>query len=281
MHIEKNIAFIGAGNMAGALIRGLTSGAVASPGRIMAADASAEQLKSVGEKYGIGMSLDNQEAAQWAEVLVLSTKPQVLPAVLKEIAPVLGRDVLVVSIAAGVPLAGIENCLPKGTRVIRTMPNMPALVHRGATAVALGSAATDEDCSLARRMFDSVGITLVVEEKLLDAVTGLSGSGPAYVFLFLEALADGGVKMGLDRASAERLAVETVLGSAKLLLETGERPEELRKKVTSPGGTTLEGLAALEAGGMRATVVQAVVSATERARVLGAEALKKLTPPGS
>src|SRR5262249_45453363 len=163
-----------------------------------------------------------------------------------------------------------------GARVVRTMPNTPALVDAGATAIAPGTHATDEDVGLVRRIFDSIGLTVVLEEYLLDAATGLSGSGPAYIFLIIEALADAGVKVGLHRDSAQLLAAQTVLGSAKLLLETGEHPGKLKDMVTSPGGTAIAGLHTLEAGGMRTTLINAVETATERSRELGAIMSEKL-----
>jgi pyrroline-5-carboxylate reductase len=194
--------------------------------------------------------------------------------------PVVGAAVkpgaLVVSIAAGVPIEAIEAQLPAGTRVVRTMPNTPALVDAGATAIAPGTHASDDDLELVQRIFGSVGISVVLEEALLDAVTGLSGSGPAYIFLIIEALSDAGVKVGLHRESAQRLAAQTVLGSAKLLIETGEHPGRLKDMVTSPGGTAIAGLHTLEAGGLRTTLINAVESATARSKELGEILREKL-----
>jgi pyrroline-5-carboxylate reductase len=188
---------------------------------------------------------------------------------LAEIAPALDGKKLVISIAAGVPLAVVERRVGHGVRIIRTMPNTPALVGAGATAISAGEHATVEDMEQAKTLFDAVGKTVVVDETLLDAVTGLSGSGPAYVFLIIEALSDAGVKMGLDRRNAQDLAAQTVLGSAQLLLETGEHPGRLKDQVTSPGGTAIAGLHTLEAGGLRTTLMNAVEAATQRAHELG------------
>ncbi|MCZ7686522.1 MAG: pyrroline-5-carboxylate reductase [Sandaracinaceae bacterium] len=276
MHIGRRIAFLGAGNMAGALIKGLLHARASEPGDIFAVDVRPQRLDELREKHGVRVGRDLAEAARWAEVVVLATKPQVFDRVLPVVAGSIGEGTLVVSIAAGVPIESIEARLPAGTRVVRTMPNTPALVDAGATAIAAGTHASDEDLGLVRRIFDSVGISVVLEEALLDAATGLSGSGPAYIFLIIEALADAGVKVGLHRDSAQLLAAQTVLGSAKLLIETGEHPGRLKDMVTSPGGTAIAGLHTLEAGGLRTTLINAVESATSRSRELGEIMRKKL-----
>jgi pyrroline-5-carboxylate reductase len=188
--------------------------------------------------------------------------------VLDQVGPHIRPHALVVSIAAGIPIAVVEARLPQA-RVIRTMPNTPALVGAGATAIAAGGHATAEDLNAARRIFDSVGTTVVLDEYLMDAVTGLSGSGPAYIFLIIEALSDAGVKVGLSRHTAQALAAQTVLGSARLLIETNEHPGRLKDMVTSPGGTAIAGLHTLEAGGLRTTLMNAVEAATRRSRELG------------
>jgi pyrroline-5-carboxylate reductase len=225
------------------------------------------------QKYGIVSIAENVEVARQVDILVLSVKPQVMERVLAEIGPHIHDKALVISIAAGIPLAVIESRLPQA-RVIRTMPNTPALVGAGATAIAAGGHATEKDLDDARRMFDSVGKTVVLEEAQMDAVTGLSGSGPAYIFLIIEALSDAGVKVGLSRYNALALAAQTVLGSAQLLLETGEHPGRLKDMVTSPGGTAIAGLHTLEAGGLRTTLMNAVEAATNRSRELGESAKK-------
>lgn len=279
MRVGRKIAFLGAGNMAGALIKGLLRAEACAPEDVFAVDVRPERLDELRQAHGVRVGRDVAEATAWADVVVLSTKPQVFDRVLPLVAGAIRKDALVVSIAAGVPVEAIEARLPAGTRVIRTMPNTPVLVDAGATAIAPGTHASDEDVALVRRIFDSVGISIVLEEGLLDAVTGLSGSGPAYIFLIIEALADAGVKVGLHRESAQRLAAQTVLGAAKLLIETGEHPGRLKDMVTSPGGTAIAGLHTLEAGGLRTTLIDAVESATARSRELGEIMRKKLDTP--
>lgn len=255
--------------MAGALIEGLLSAGVYTPERITATDVRPERLVELSTRLGIETLTDNAEAARGADVVVLAIKPQVFAAALPEVAAGLRSDALVVSIAAGVSIASIERRLPPGARVVRTMPNTPALVDAGATAVAAGTHATAADVALVRRIFDSVGLTVALDEKLIDAVTGLSGSGPAYVFVVIEALSDAGVHVGLPRDTAAALAAQTVYGAAKLLIETGEHPGKLKDMVTSPGGTTIAGLRALEAGALRSALMEAVDRATARSRELG------------
>ena len=269
MALGKTIAFLGAGNMAEALVKGLLRARVAGPAEILCTDRRADRLADLSRLYGVRTSPDNRAAAAEAAIVVLSVKPQVMNKLLAEIAPALDGSKLVISIAAGVPLAAIERRVGHGVRLVRTMPNTPALVGAGATAISLGEHATDADLAQARALFDAVGRTAVVDEPLLDAVTGLSGSGPAYIFLVIEALADAGVKVGLDRRTAQDLAAQTVLGSAQLLIETGEHPGRLKDQVTSPGGTAIAGLHTLEAGGLRTTLMNAVEAATKRSHELG------------
>lgn len=276
MSIDKRIAFLGAGNMAGALIKGLLSAGACRPDQVLATDVRPDRLVELAELHGIGTSEDNAKAARWADVIVLATKPQVFDKLLDQVAGSVGDADVVISIAAGVPISAIESRLTPGRRVVRAMPNTPALVDAGATAIAAGPHATSEDLEVARTLFDSVGITVVLDESLLDAVTGLSGSGPAYVFLVIEALSDAGVKVGLRRDSAQMLAAQTVLGSAKLLIDTGEHPGRLKDMVTSPGGTAIAGLHTLESGGLRTTLIDAVEVATQRSAELGLDISRKL-----
>jgi pyrroline-5-carboxylate reductase len=273
--MARRIGFLGTGNMAEALIKGLIHAKIVEPADILGSDPRASRRKELVDRYGIRAVAENGEIARVADVLVLSVKPQILPAVLTEVAAEVRPGTLVVSVAAGVPIAAIEAILPSGTRVIRTMPNTPAIVGAGATAIAAGPHATAEDVEAARAIFEAVGKTVVLDEEQLDAVTGLSGSGPAYVFLIIEALSDAGVKMGLSRYNALALAAQTVMGSAKLLLDTNEHPGRLKDMVTSPGGTAIAGIATLEAGGLRTTLINAVEAATERSRALGAAARQK------
>jgi pyrroline-5-carboxylate reductase len=268
LKIEGTVGFIGTGNMAEALIRGLLHAGVVTAGQVVGSEPRPERCDELKQKYKISVVPDNLSVAKRADILILSVKPQVMSKVLDEIAPVVHANALVISIAAGIPLASIEARLPKA-RVVRTMPNTPALVEAGATAIAAGGHATPEDLQAAKRIFDSVGLTVILEESQLDAVTGLSGSGPAYMFLIIEALSDAGVKVGLSRYNAQALAAQTVLGSAKLLLETGEHPGRLKDMVTSPGGTAIAGLHTLEQGGLRTTLINAVEAATKRSRELG------------
>ncbi len=269
MPLGKTIAFLGAGNMAEALVKGLLRAGVADPGEIVCSDRDDARGALLTGRYGVRFTRSNAEAAGAAALIVLSVKPQIMNKLLAEIAPVLDETKLVVSIAAGVPIAAIERKVGRGVRIVRTMPNTPALVGAGATALSAGEHATDDDLAQARALFDAIGKTVVVDESLLDAVTGLSGSGPAYIFLVIEALSDAGVKMGLPRVVAQELAAQTVLGSAKLLIETGEHPGKLKDQVTSPGGTAIAGLHTLEAGGLRTTLMNAVEAATKRSRELG------------
>jgi len=245
---------------------------VVEPKQILGSDPRKERADEMQARYAIHATTSNADVVRKAEIVVLSVKPQIMPKVLDEVAPHLKPSALVISIAAGVPVSAIERRLPEGTRVVRTMPNTPALVGAGATAIAAGQHAKDEDVEATRRIFDAVGMTVVLDESQLDAVTGLSGSGPAYVFLIIEALSDAGVKVGLSRYNAQALAAQTILGSAKLLIETNEHPGRLKDMVTSPGGTAIAGLHTLEAGGLRTTLINAVEAATNRSRELGAQA---------
>ncbi len=266
---DLTIAFVGAGNMAGALIRGLIGTATIPATHIIAADPDQARLDLLESDLAIRVAKSNEAAVEKANVVVLATKPQVFGQVLPSVAASLKPGTPVISIAAGISTRIIERMLPEGTRVVRTMPNTPALVGAGATAVAPGTHATEEDLALAKKLFESVGTVVRVPESQIDAVTGLSGSGPAYVFAMIEALRDAGVREGLPEATALELASQTVFGAARLLLERGEAPESLRQKVTSPGGTTVAGLQALDAQGFRDAVLGAVRAATKRSIELG------------
>jgi pyrroline-5-carboxylate reductase len=276
---KRRIGMLGAGNMAGALIRGLLASGDVKTNQIRASDVRSERLEELAKTYGIVTHGDNRELARWANVVVVAVKPQVVDRALEQVTDALVADTLVVSIAAGVPLKAIEARLPAGVRAVRAMPNTAAIALAGATGIAPGSGATEDDLRVAKALFDAVGRTVVLDENLIDAVTGLSGSGPAYVMLMIEALADGGVKVGLHRDTALLLAAQTVYGSAKLLLETGEHPGRLKDMVTSPGGTAIAGLHTLESGGLRRTLIDAVDSATRRAIELGEIMRAKLERP--
>ncbi|HXH86299.1 MAG TPA: pyrroline-5-carboxylate reductase [Nitrospira sp.] len=266
--MAKNIAFIGGGQMAEAIVGGLLAGKLCKPDHLWATDPIAARCDRLKSQFGIRVGSDNHEAVTWAEIVILAVKPQSLPDVLKEIGADLSR-VLVLSIVAGVTIRTIGERVPGASRIVRAMPNTPVFVREGMTALAFGAGCSEEDMSVSRTVFEAVGRVVPVEERLMDAVTGLSGSGPAYIFQAIEALADGGVKMGLPRQTAELLAAQTVLGAAKLVLESGEHPAKLKDRVASPGGTTIAGLHQLEQGGFRATLMGAVEAATKRSQELG------------
>jgi pyrroline-5-carboxylate reductase len=275
MPLGKSVVFLGTGNMAEALLKGLLREGTADPEEVVCAEPRQERREEIANRYGVEVTGDNRAAVAEADLVILSVKPQVVEAVLAEISPAVDAGKLLVSIAAGLSISTLARGLPAGTRIIRTMPNTPALVGAGATAVTRGPHATEADLTVARALFEAVGTVVVVDEPLLDGVTGLSGSGPAYVFLAIEALADGGVKAGLPRAAAVTLAAQTVMGAARLVLETGRHPAELKDMVTSPGGTTIAGVQALEARGFRAALMEAVEAATRRSRELGEKSARK------
>lgn len=265
----KRVGFVGAGNMGEALVRGLLEASLVAPDQILVADVRRDHLDALAARYGIAARAGNAALVRDVDVVVLAVKPQTMAAVLAEIAPAVTDRHLLLSIAAGVSTAAIRAGLGRDARIIRVMPNTPALVLAGAAALARARGLEADDLATAEEIFAAVGRVVVVEEDLMDAVTGLSGSGPAYVAIVVEALADGGVKMGLDRATAMTLATSTVLGAARLLAETGMHPGALKDMVSSPGGTTIAGISALEEGGVRATFMRAVERATLRSRELG------------
>jgi pyrroline-5-carboxylate reductase len=265
----KKVGFVGAGNMGEALMKGLLAANLVPAEAIYATDVRLERLKELDRQYGIQVAAGNTELVRHADVVILAVKPQILEAVLKEITHAVTRRKLLISIAAGVSTATTRAALGKDARLIRVMPNTPALVLEGVTAIAKAEGLEPGDLDIAGEIFSAVGRVVVLGEDLMDAVTGLSGSGPAYVAVVIESLADGGVRMGLDRLTAMTLATQTVLGAAKLLLETGLHPGALKDMVSSPGGTSIAGIAALEAGGIRTTFITAVERATQRSRELG------------
>ena len=267
--LEEKIGVIGAGRIGSAIARGVIGAGLARPDRIMASDVSKALRETVAGELGIEATASNLKLSEFADIVILAVKPQTTDPVLKEIAKTLGKTKLVVSVAAGVPLARLEKNLVKGARVVRVMPNIPCVVGAGASGYAGGAHATADDLAKVGSILNSFGVGLPLEEKHLDAVTGLSGSGPAYVFLFIESLADGGVEMGLSREAALKLALQTVYGAARMALESGRHLGELRDDVTSPGGTTAAGLYALEKGRFRGTVMDAVEQATRRSQELG------------
>ncbi|MGD2186796.1 MAG: pyrroline-5-carboxylate reductase [Desulfobacterales bacterium] len=278
---NKKIGIIGTGNMGEALVSGLVGSGSSKPKHIICTDVHETKLKTMQEKYGVQTTTDNLEAVTASDIVIYAVKPQIMAAVLTETAEKLDMSKLVISIAAGVPMEAIETCLNKQLRLIRVMPNIAAAVKEAATAVAAGKHASKEDIKLALTIFDSIGKTVFISENyLMDAITGLSGSGPAYIFLIVEAMADAGVKVGLSRQEAFFLSAQTMLGAAKMLIETQEHPGQLRDRVTSPGGTAIAGLATLEEGGLRTTLINAVEVATNRSRELGEMMIKNFSNDG-
>jgi pyrroline-5-carboxylate reductase len=269
MSAKLSIGFLGAGKMATALARGFIRAKLVEPGQIIASDPVAAARTAFAKETEAKAAASNTEVVQSAKVIFLAVKPDQVASVLAGVREHFTSEHLLISIAAGVPVAKLEAGLSVGVRVIRVMPNTPALVGESASAYALGKSATSADGELAQKLFSAVGAAFQVKESLLDAVTGLSGSGPAYVYQFIEALSDGGVAAGLPRDIATKLAAQTVLGSAKMVLETGQHPGALKDMVTSPGGTTIEGLHELEKGKLRGTVISAVRAATEKSKKLG------------
>jgi pyrroline-5-carboxylate reductase len=276
----KHIGFLGGGAMAGALIKGLLASKSVEPSRLMVSDVKPSRLTELSSSFSIPTTSDNAALVTFSDVLVVAVKPQIVDRVLPTVQAHLKPGALVISVAAGVPAAVFEAALPSGTKVVRSMPNTAAIALAGATAIAAGTHATEEDMEVARELFEAVGRCAVLDETLLDAVTGLSGSGPAYVMVMIEALADGGVKVGLGRDTALMLAAQTVYGAAKLQLESGEHPGRLKDMVTSPGGTAIAGLHTLESGGLRRTLIDAVEAASRRSAELGAELERKRAARG-
>ena len=268
MLAHPKIGFVGAGKMASALAQGFVRSGLVSAGELVANDVSQAAREDFARTVGARVLASNLEVASCATVIVLAVKPPQIRPVLIELSAALTPDHLVVSIAAGMPLSALEACLRPGTRVVRVMPNTPTLVGACASAFACGQGASRDDAALVQRLFAATGTVCEVAEAQLDAVTGLSGSGPAYGFLIIEALSDGGVAAGLARDIALRLAAQTMLGAARMVLETGLHPGALRDMVTSPGGTTIEGLNELEKGRVRAALINAVRAAAEKSKRL-------------
>lgn len=266
---SKQVGILGTGNMGEALIHGLLHGHLCRPDQIFCSDVRPERLKVIREKYGVKTTSHNTEVVKQSDIIILSVKPQIMKQVVDEISKYLDLSKLIISIAAGVPLDAIEACARKDLKLIRVMSNICVSVREGVSAIAGGKHAQKEDLTMAKTIFDSVGKSLFIDEYLLDAVTGLSGSGPAYIFLIIDALADAGVKVGLSRDDALILASQTLLGSAKMLLDTGEHPGKLKDMVTTPGGTAISGLHTLEEGGLRTTLMNTVEVATQKSKALG------------
>jgi pyrroline-5-carboxylate reductase len=268
MKLNQKVGFLGAGRMATALVRGLLDAGLCAKEHLLASDVDTARREHFEKETGVKTCARNEEVATFCDMAILAVKPVHVREALASIRDPFGRKLLI-SIAAGVPIRTLEGGLEKGARVVRVMPNTPALARAGASVFAAGANVGKEDLHHTEAILGAVGVAIPLPEEMLDAVTGLSGSGPAYIFLIIEALSDGGVEMGLPRDVATQLAIQTVLGSAKLVLETKRHPRELRDMVTSPGGTTIEGLKVLEETGVHAALKKAVRAATEKSRKLG------------
>jgi pyrroline-5-carboxylate reductase len=271
MHMldQINIGFIGGGNMGEALVKGLLAAGLISSDRVNVFDVNSSRTQYLQASYGIRICPSISEVAAISGIIVLAVKPQIMPQVLKELHSKLRASTLIISIAAGIPLSALANGLPPGAPVIRVMPNTPALILEGASALSRGASVSDQQMETAMTLFKSVGMTVQVEEKWMDAVTGLSGSGPAYILMILESLIDGGILMGLPRPVAKDLVIQTILGTVKMVQETGKHPAELKDMITSPAGTTIHGLKILEELGVRGALMGAVEAATLRSIELG------------
>ena len=271
--MRKPLGIIGGGNVGEALIAGVIQSGLFSPEEVRFFEPRVDRRDYLREKYQAPAAKSNLDLVAHSPIIILAVKPQSVPEVLPEIGPSLKKGHLLISICAGVPLDYLQSFCPQPVRMIRAMPNTPALIQKGATALAPSIQAKAEDLSTAEAIFQAVGITVIVKESLMDAVTGLSGSGPAYIFAVIEALAAGGVKEGLSQEAALALTTQTVLGAAHLIQSTGKHPATLRDQVCTPGGTTISGLYAMEEGGFRLALMNAVISATRRSKELG-EALQ-------
>ncbi len=264
----QKIGFIGGGNMAEAMIKGLLAGSFPA-GKIMASEPSDLRRTHLVDAFGIKLADNNRELMEQCDIIVLSIKPQIADEVLEEVASVYRNDKLIISILAGVTTGAIEKFFQGSPRVVRVMPNTPALVGEAASAICRGHYAGQEDLDTVKQLFELVGIVQLIDERQMDAATGLSGSGPAYIYIVIEALADGGVREGLRRDVAHALAVQTVVGAALMVRETGEHPAILRDQVCSPGGTAITGVSTLEKNGLRTTLMEAVSASATRSRELG------------
>jgi len=270
---NKKLGFIGGGNMTEALLKGLLASSSVGPKDILVSDLLSDRLEYLNKEYKVKITDDSRKLVQKSDILILAVKPQVVGKVLESFSDVVDKHKIIISVAAGISINFIEDILDREGKnkisVIRTMPNTPALVQEGATAICGGGHSSKLDIKIAHHIFKAIGQTVAIEETHMDAVTGLSGSGPAYIFMIIEALSDAGVKVGLSREVSNILTIQTILGSAKLARDGGKHPGELKDMVTSPGGTTISGLHMLEEGGVRTALMNAVERATQRSRELG------------
>ncbi len=266
---NKKLAILGVGNMGNALLKGILKASPVAPKDVIVTARSEARLVAAREEFGVGSTTNNTKAVEFADIVLLCTKPQGIEDLAKEIQPAFDSEKLLISILAGRTTKNLEDMFGTTTPIMRAMPNIPSMVDEGATAICAGSYATEEHQQATRAIFSAVGEVVDVAEYQMDAVTGLSGSGPAYIYMIIEALTDGGVKMGLPRDTAIKLATQTVLGSAKLVKETGLHPAILRDQVTTPGGTAIAAIHDLEDHGLRPMLISAVVTATEKSKELG------------
>lgn len=267
----STLGFIGAGNMAGAIIRAVAGGGLIDPSACAVTDVIAGKAQALADELGVKAVADSKELVDSCANVVLATKPQDIGGVLETISGAIGPEHLIISIAAGIPTKSIESALPSGTRVVRVMPNTPALIGEGAAAVAGGANATPDDVRSVCALFEAVGVAAEADESDLDAVTALSGSGPAYVFRFIEIIQSAGEELGLDPELARRLTLQTFLGAARLAIESEDSPAELRRRVTSPGGTTAAALDVFERGGLEALIKEGLRAARDRSIELASE----------
>ncbi|MGH9450241.1 MAG: pyrroline-5-carboxylate reductase [Terriglobia bacterium] len=268
-HLQlKKLAVIGAGKLGEGLLSGVLGSQLAPVGHVVATVAHQPRADFLAEKYGIRTGTNNREAVKGADLVLICLKPQQVKGFLQDVKKSLRKDALVISAAASVTTALIERELPYPARVVRAMPNTPCLIRHGMTAIARGRHSTEADLKIANRVFGSMGRTVSVDEKHMDAITGLSASGPAYVYTIIESLAEAGVKLGLPRELSTQLSAQTLLGASALVLQSGEHPAKLKDMVTTPAGCTIDGLLELEEGGLRVTLIKAVVRAAERAKQL-------------
>lgn len=257
------LTVIGLGKMGSSLLQGILESGKVDPEQIIGCDIKVDEGEDNDNYWGIHTTNDNKKGAVEADIIILAVKPQIIDKVLAEIKDYC-RDKLIISIAAGISSKYLAHNLASSARIIRVMPNTPALVKEGVSAISPGPGATDRDIKTSKKMLESIGEVVEIDEKQMDAVTGLSGSGPAYIYMVIEALADGGVLMGLSRETALKLAAQTVLGSAKMVMETGKHPGELKDMVASPAGTTIEAIKTLEEKGMRSSLIEAVKASAEK-----------------
>jgi len=266
--VKFKLGIIGAGKIGEAILAGAFSRKLFAAENVILSVRTEAHRQDLEKRYAVKATLDNREVAKDSKIILMAVKPKSIVDVLNSIADVLEPDTLIISTAAGVPLDVIESRVPNYVAVIRTMPNLAVSVGEGMTVLSPGKNVSDSQLEIAKGLFGSVGRVITLEEQHMDAVTGLSGSGPAYIYIVIEALADGGVKLGLPRDVATQLAAQTVLGAAKTVLETGEHPAKLKDQVTTPAGVTIDGILELEEGGLRVTLIKAVVKAAERSRQL-------------